>query len=132
MNNKKIFVTAVLVALINVFAHSQITSATYTADSLQKIAIQTENNRQDSLFKTMMRDSLGLSSTIISQISSAKQNFISQSKQIISNNTMTSDQKGDALQNLLIQTDTTIKTLMGNAVYQKYGQVMARRRQESF
>jgi hypothetical protein len=128
MNTKNLICAGLLTLGINFSARAQIFQpAISPADSLGKIALQNESSRQDSLAKIIMRDSLQLSASVITQIFTTKQNFFSQAQQIRTNIALSTAQKNAQLVSLLSQSDATIKSLMGSAAYLKYG-AMGRKR----
>ena len=113
VNMKKMFIVIGVAIVSSLSAHGQLQPSN-SLDSLQKITILKERKRQDSLLRIMMKDSLNLNNQAITRLFLTKENFTSQSDQIRKNITLSPNQKADALQAVLIETDKIFKELMGS------------------
>ena len=109
-------------------ANSQILPAAVDpTDPSQKQAIQSEKNREDSLVKIALRDSLHVSQSVISQIFSTRQKFFSDVQEISAGSSLLPSQKNEQLRSLLMQADAAIRNLMGDDAYSRYAQMGLKR-----
>lgn len=126
--NKKTCLVAALFLICSLGAHSQIFQPDINpTDSSQQAVIQKENNRQDSISRIVMSDSLHLSQQAIAQIFSTRQDFMNQARQIRSDGSLLPRQQADQLRALLNRADATIKSIMGSDGYLKWGAMEQKR-----
>jgi hypothetical protein len=84
-------------------------------------------NRLDSIQASLMRDSLNVSDSTIIAFLNTKNNFTSSAKAIRSNQSLTPAQQVAQVQQLRMQTNNSLRSLLGNELYERFIQMIGRR-----
>ncbi|MEO7982655.1 MAG: hypothetical protein ABI688_01110 [Bacteroidota bacterium] len=108
----RLFVCCVITLFFSGDLDAQGSSTTVQADSIQRI---------------MMRDSLQISDSLITEVLVIKHNYFTQTEQIRSNVNLTTSQQNSEMATLRTQTTNNLKSLLGNEIYERYTQMIARR-----
>lgn len=114
-----------LIALVSVLlvstAKAQQATTHLNFDSIQKV-------KTDSALRVMMSDSLGLSTSTITQVFALRDSSVSRSGRIREDNSLTFGQKNAAIQALRSETTDAIKNAMGSTNYRKYLEIILGRK----
>jgi hypothetical protein len=100
----------------------------FTAGFTSSSSAQTHiDDSADSLQRVLMKDSLQVTDAVITQIYIVRDSFLSRASQIDADTLLSSNEKSNAKQILIAQTNTDIKTLLGETLYNQYTQMIRRR-----
>ena len=89
--------------------------------------VRAQEDSADSLQRVIMKDSLSVSDSVISQVFSIRNNFLTQAAQISADSSLSDPQKNTARQSLITATNSAITLALGETVYEKYLQMIRRR-----
>ncbi|HEX7845860.1 MAG TPA: hypothetical protein VF476_08690 [Chitinophagaceae bacterium] len=114
MNYYKIFLTMACCLFSLSLLHAQ-PSEQASADSMQRI---------------IMKDSLGVSDSIITKVFNLRNNYLLSSAQIDANTIFTQQEKNEAKRLLIQETNTAVKNALGEVAYEHYTEMIRRRMRE--
>lgn len=111
-------------SLCSFTAHSQTSQQSINEDSIQKVHI-------DSVQRVWMKDSLGLSDNVISQVFALRDTCFAQTMRIRTNPSLTPAAQIQSINDLRQETDDAIKNLMGESIYGDYREMIISGRKKS-
>lgn len=112
LNYYRVFILAISVQFWSINLHAQETGQNSEADSLQRI---------------LLRDSLQISDSLITQVLALRHNYFIAAEQIRSNESLDASQQNNQAQALRTQTTNSLKALLSDELYERYTQMITRR-----